>query len=265
MRIDGRVVDVAGKPIPGARICESSRGLTFLEYVRNTETDLDGRFHLHFEPDEKIKLTVQVSGFEPVTRSFVARPDLGPVEFQLDAGKVIRGRVVDVNGKPVPGANVILPNQPRNGGIFLRTWTDMQGRFVWGSAPAGQVELMIGKEGYRWIDRAPFTADDKEKEVVLKPGLTVEIIALDAASSKAINNFSIETGVLDPTTGVVDWKPELTRSVSDGEFRTTLDATMAPYRFRIKAEGYAPKLSREIRPEEKDVAEEIEMEKLKNP
>src|SRR5208283_5747078 len=101
-------IDSAGKPIPGARISDSSQGLTFLDYVRRTETAADGRFHFHFEPNEKVKLTVQVSGFEPATRSIVANPNHEPIEFKLDSGKVIRGRVVDLGGKPVPGANVII-------------------------------------------------------------------------------------------------------------------------------------------------------------
>ncbi|MGC8639784.1 MAG: M56 family metallopeptidase, partial [Isosphaeraceae bacterium] len=286
VRISGQVIDVEGKPIPGARICESSQGLTFLEYVRHTETDLDGRFHLHFDPDEMISLTVQVNGFEPVTRSFVAGPDLGPVEFKLDAGKVIRGRVVDVDGKPLAGALVILQSAPGMKGVvsriwtdsrgrrhqdspgilglFLRTWTDSRGRFVWGSAPAGKVLLSISKKGYTWIDLAPFTADDPEKQVVLKPGLDVEIHARDAVSHEAIKSFSIETGVLDVTTGKVAWKPWLTRGVNDGEYRTTVDATLAPYQFQLKAAGYAPVMSRPVGGDEKDVSLTIDMRRLKN-
>jgi hypothetical protein len=59
---------------------------------------------------------------------------------------------------------------------------------------------------------------------------------------------------LDLATGQVVWEPELTRDVSDREYRTTLDATIPAYRFRIKAEGYGPGMSRTIRGEEKDAS-----------
>ncbi len=136
VRLNGRVIDAAGKPIPSARITDSSKGLTFLDYVRHTDTAADGRFHFHFEPNEKLKLTVQVSGFEPATRSIVANPNHEPIEFKLDSGKVIRGRVVDPGGKAIPGANVIIPRFTKHEGVFLRKWTDSEGRFTWGSAPA---------------------------------------------------------------------------------------------------------------------------------
>ena len=51
VRVSGRIVDGAGKPVAKARISDSTRGLTFLTYVRHTETDADGRFHLHLPPD----------------------------------------------------------------------------------------------------------------------------------------------------------------------------------------------------------------------
>jgi hypothetical protein len=261
VRLSGRVTDVEGKPIPGARICESSRGLAFLEYVRNTATDLDGRFHLQFDPDEKIKLTVQVNGFEPVTRALVAKPNVGPVDFQLDAGKVIRGRVVDLNGKPIAGANVIIPRFTKHEGVFLRTWTDHDGRFTWGSAPSEPVELSISADGYMWIERAPFAADDKETVVRLKPSLTVIVRVREDATGRPINNASIESGTTERQTGRLTWRQIVALNLEDGDFRVTMDAAEGPYQLRVRSEGFEPSVSRPIRGDEKQATEVINLTK----
>ena len=69
---------------------------------------------------------------------------------------------------------------------------------------------------------------------------------------------------MDLATRQVIWSLDLTRDLSDGEYRTTLDATIPAYRFRIKAEGYGLGVSRTIRGEEKDASEVNKMERLKN-
>ena len=43
----------------------------------------------------------------------------------------------------------------------------------------------------------------------------------DAQTGKAVKEYSIETGIADLDTATVTWKPELLRTVTDGEFRTT--------------------------------------------
>jgi hypothetical protein len=261
VRLGGRVVDAAGKPIPNARIVESSRGLTVLDYLREAETDAEGRFRFHLEPKEKVKLTVQVKGYEPLTRSFEARDATHPIELRLEPGKVVLGRVVDPAGKPIPAVSVMVSSLSRNKELFLQTWTDSTGRFRWDSAPAGQVELSVGTEEYLWLENVPFTADGQEKVVVLKPGLTVTIKTRDSRTGLPIKSFSIETGIQVPGTDDFRWEPGLTRAVTDGEYRTALDARVGPYQFRVKSDGYVPVTSRAVRGDEKSVEEVIELER----
>jgi hypothetical protein len=261
VRVDGRVIDSAGKPIPVARISDSTKGLTFLDYVRHTKADADGQFHLHFEPKEKVKLTVQVNGFEPATRSITAAFNQDPIEFKLDSGKLIKGRVVDTGGKPVPGANIIIPRFTKHEGVFLRTWTDEQGRFTWGSAPSGRVDFSIGKDGFLGIDRVSFHPNDEETVVVLKPALTVVLTVRDARTGQPIQSVSVERGATDPRTEMFNWKPEIAQNLDDGTFRVTLDATQGPYKLRVKSEGFDSTTSREIQGDEQNVTEVIDLKR----
>ena len=89
---------------------------------------------------------------------------------------------------------------------------------------------MFGSSGLRFV---PF---DQETLVTLKPALYVTITARMPRPAKRSRSSPIETGVFDPDTGDVTWKPGVTRVVTDGEYRTTLDATAGPYRFRVKCE-----------------------------
>ena len=152
VKLSGRVVNAAGKPIPGARISESSDGMTFLTYNRHTETDAEGRFHFHFNPNEKVTLTAQVKGYEPDTKSLVVKHGIEPIEFRLEPGRVIRGRVVDLSGKPIPAASIIIPVRSSHQGVFLRTWTDYRGAF-----PLGQRSVQgggaIDRQGRLRLDR----------------------------------------------------------------------------------------------------------------
>ena len=56
-----------GKPITGAKVVDSTKGLTFLTYVWHTVTDPDGRFHFHLPRNGDLSLTVQVKGYQPAT------------------------------------------------------------------------------------------------------------------------------------------------------------------------------------------------------
>jgi hypothetical protein len=55
------------------------------------------------------------------------------------------------------------------------------------------------------------------------------------------------------------------RTVTDGEYRTTLDATAAPYRFRVTSKGYEAGLSRLVEKNEKELALVVDLEKLSKP
>ncbi len=102
LELSGRVVDSGGKPIPAARILRAST--PFGGDAPRTEADADGRFRFTHVPAGEAILTVQAPGHAPDLRKVDLRADLPPVEFRLDKGRTIRGRVVDRHGEPLAGA-----------------------------------------------------------------------------------------------------------------------------------------------------------------
>jgi beta-lactamase regulating signal transducer with metallopeptidase domain len=261
VKISGRVVDARGKPIPGAKVVDSTKGLTFLTYVRHAFTDPDGRFHFHLPRNGDLTLTVQVKGYQPATVKVAAEPHTHtpPIEIRLAPGRTLRGQIVDPQGKPIAGASLMIPSYSRHKGILFRKWADAQGRFEWDSAPEESVEFRIGAEGYVSIDPISLTASDKEAVIVLKPAVDVRLRVVDAGTGKPIPRFGIQTGRADK--GSQDFRWGGAMGAHEGDYHTTLEAEDGPYQIKVFADGYAEARTRIFRGEEKTVRAVIRLMK----
>jgi RNA polymerase sigma-70 factor (ECF subfamily) len=106
VRIEARVLDVAGRPIVGARIqCTSP--------VRGTlpTSDADGRIEGDVELKlESVTLGFQVRAFGHATRVLEAHAARGQTTYLgdvvLQPGGAVSGRVVDLEDRPVSGATI---------------------------------------------------------------------------------------------------------------------------------------------------------------
>ena len=66
-----------------------------------------------------------------------------PLVVRLEAGRTIRGRVVDVKGRPIAGARVTPEFRGRSDLLGWRAETDAEGRFQWPNAPLEVVVLKV--------------------------------------------------------------------------------------------------------------------------
>ncbi|MEQ1894384.1 MAG: carboxypeptidase-like regulatory domain-containing protein, partial [Planctomycetota bacterium] len=98
------------------------------------EVELDG-----LEPGHHA-VRVHVPGFTPMERSFeLVREQRLELEFELDTGVTLRGRVVDPEGRPVSPAYVSVSCWPERPGpsVDFADDVDEQGRFEFLGVPAG--------------------------------------------------------------------------------------------------------------------------------
>jgi beta-lactamase regulating signal transducer with metallopeptidase domain len=263
VKISGRVVDMQGKPIGGAEVVDSTRGLTFVDYVRRAFTDPEGRFHFHLPRGGDVTLTAQVRGFEPASKKVAAEAGGPPSEFRLAPGRFLRGRVVDPKGKPIAGASIVIPSISKHKEIFLRRWSDAEGRFEWDSAPAESVEFSIWAEGYVPRDPVLLAASNTEAIVVLKPAVGVSLRVVDAGTGKPIAEFSVQIVAAIPGKAeFLPWGPA-TYGEFGGDFHTSFDAKNSPFRITVSASGYAPAQTRVFRGDERAVREVIRLENEK--
>ena len=141
VELSGRVVDANGSAIVGALVERGPNRYTADDWLEDEEakldlwksaprlignpllayrsieetephpivrTDADGRVRCANVPLREYVLTVEAEGFAPQVRHVSVKPESGARDFTLKKGRRVRGRIVDENRAPVPGACVVL-------------------------------------------------------------------------------------------------------------------------------------------------------------
>lgn len=151
--IVGRVLAPDGTPAARANVQGKPRiysvylmaGTPLPSTVR---TDAEGRFRLEFEQPGPVTVEASGRGFAPSEGLSVMAPNDVPVELHLRRPTGLRGKVVDVAGKPVAGAKVCRSRGDEvygvisigNSGTTLAR-SDAEGRFVLDDQPPGPLAL----------------------------------------------------------------------------------------------------------------------------
>ncbi len=173
--IRGRVVDAqSGQPIEGAevRLTDTKfeeetkdidgRAVIMRSFrVGKTTTGADGGFAFDGLKDGSYRLFVthrwymdSCLGLAPMTRSqcfemaVAADQHVTDANVLLSKGAMIRGRLLDKEGKPVARANLRLEMEERSVAVGARS--DADGRFEIPSVPPGTMMLRIEPPGAKW-------------------------------------------------------------------------------------------------------------------
>jgi protocatechuate 3,4-dioxygenase beta subunit len=190
-RLQGRVIDRAGKPVTGAEIhvVESVDHLeqenTWIEReAPDAIAGADGSFLLEDLPQATpLHLLVRASGHLPAGVRGVRLPAATPLLIRLEPAAALRGQVVDEKGAPVAGARVVLTWQPtapenpeRQTGVPIER-SDIagrDGRFEIRDAPAGRVRLAVSAQGYVAVEgfeaAVPWLDPTRELTLTLEKG-----------------------------------------------------------------------------------------------
>lgn len=150
--------------------------------VGRAESNRKGEFELEFPiPAERLVLRVNARGFA------ILEKDLGNQHVPgqqllgnlfLEPGIALSGLVVDPRGQPIRGAEVTMSqlNGPlQNTQLGQRARTDDSGRFVFGSAPSGRVNLHASAEGYGLVTLQHIHSPGKEPKLELAPGTSLKV------------------------------------------------------------------------------------------
>lgn len=269
--VRGLVVDTAEQPVPGAKVIV---GIMDEDNSRKTTTQADGTFQVAGCKSGRSLLSAEAPGFAPTTREVELTADSEPFRLTLAAGRVLRLRVVDSRGFPVPQANVWLnaarpflgpdarPGESLPVQTEFRRQTDANGQVEWDTAPDRDLYFDIVASGYMRANDVKVHPDDMEHEVVLKPALTILGTVLDAASGEPVRRFRIVTGWPTPNlaTGATNanWSTidRFWLSFEGGRFRHVFEESVLggvenpAFVFKFEAEGYAPFVTRVVNADE---------------
>ncbi len=161
----GTVQDSAGKLVAGAVVREVHNRR---EPKLSATCDAEGEFRLDHVARGELSLTVQARGFAPAFVSTEITGSTSRLEVILDQAHVIRGRVVDESGNPIP--NALAKTDADAHGECRFEWsarTDHDGCFEWDSAPAEPLLYWFEADGFRRLRRQQLGADSVRQEITL--------------------------------------------------------------------------------------------------
>jgi protocatechuate 3,4-dioxygenase beta subunit len=198
-RITGRLVSEEDEPVRGKVSLRSLDGGSVGMLLRrrfSVEADDDGRFSLGAVPAGEHALRAEAQGYGAKTIEIPVsgrskEEDLG--EIVLEKGLAIEGRVVGLDGAPVPEARVI--GFKTSGGMMRfagmeqnETTSDAEGRFVVAGLSEGVYNVFATAPGYGGAEPVPAEAGLKNLTLKLKPAGSIRGSVVDS-DGRAVSSF----------------------------------------------------------------------------
>jgi beta-lactamase regulating signal transducer with metallopeptidase domain/protocatechuate 3,4-dioxygenase beta subunit/peroxiredoxin len=259
--IEGRVIDDQGKPVAGARVLSMSHERAMFVELKQFAvfTDSEGRFRTGQVKAGEWFLVASAAGHGPGDGRVKVGKAVPQVEIMLGRPRTFKGRVLDLDGKPIAGAFVdpdTWKGRYRCLGAYL--WTDADGRFRWDEAPSDELMVNVSLQGYDGVFQQRVSPTAHDVVFRLEPRLPIQGTVRDVETKKRVENATLDYGAVDPKTGeVAQWTgpPRLgfSTGVAMGQLNLTLPVTADGYKIRIQSPGYQTFISRVFRRDEKAV------------
>jgi hypothetical protein len=197
----GRLLDARGAPVSGAIAAWGPAGSEPPTRIAGALSEPDGRFELHLRRPATVDLLAQARriGTALVTGVELSPDTAEPLDVVLRGPGLLRGRVVEPSGVPVPGLELdavadslgatftgfrymnfepdglLLERRAEDGLLFATTLTDLEGRFACSGLQAGEWWLRVAWEDAP-LSTEPVLADGQEITLTLqRPRLVVRV------------------------------------------------------------------------------------------
>ncbi len=201
--IQGAVLDSEDHPLEGVSIWAYERQVRFadlrLEELSKGSADAisvkDGSFMIaDLQSGTRLDLVAYRAGFTPAVLRQINAPNVESAVLVLEPSVRLDGRVVDLEDRPIAGAQVLLQAQePPNGAVEVLSLdaadersaaSDADGRFAIEDIRPGAYEVVVSAEGYQPQPPTPVLLalheDPDELVVSLEPGAVLEGLTLSA-------------------------------------------------------------------------------------
>ena len=244
--VTGIVLGPDDKPFPGAKVKAGHRWGG--DSNREATSGSDGRFRLLNVKGELQAVTAIADGYTPATKAITPGTNTTELTLKLKQGASLKGVVLDPEGQPVP--QVRINYEPRNydyewtqrNNLEWEGTTDEQGRFEWKSAPEGESEFYVGKEGYAQKRGVKLRTGEEDNVIRLSRYRKVLGVVGDAQTSQPITKFSVWPARGDAN-GFNSWSDSDKREFSDPEGHFTLDISEEEHNvIKVAADDHLPKM-----------------------
>ena len=242
MNLFGYVRETNSNPVVSAKV---SFGRPNFQNQRETATDENGRYEFknlfRYGPfNETEPVTVLAEGFAPAVRHIGPQDDTEQLDFVVEPGKTLRGRVLNEAGEPIEGVRVSRENNqfdaPNEAGIEWSTRTDKEGRFQWAGAPATPQSFYFGHESYAQVRGKKLGPSEEEHVIVLQRKRFVQGTVRNHHNGEFLQEFYVLPASGTPER-ISSWSVNDERAFKDGVFQLQLGEEKHNM-VRIRAEGY---------------------------
>jgi len=263
LTVTGRVLDLDGQPIKAASVAQGSD--RHGSHYPSTKSDSEGQFKFGNARPAEMVLTVQAKGHSPDLKQITVRKGIEPVEFCLEPGHTIRGRIVDPAGNPIAGAFVAADTWRGHRSLRWRVDTDAEGRFQWDDAPADEVLIDMGKQRYMSVRNYRMSASDKGYLITMYPELRINGAVVDAETGEPINSFKLLPGIDWGSNRPITWERRRAKTFTKGRYEATFTYPRHAHLIRVEADRYEPGISRPFKSDEGEVVFDFELKKGTGP
>lgn len=230
----GRVVDWEQNPLQAIII----RG-PFQDSNENSEIcDADGWFRFdNVTPGVEV-FTAQSAGAKPQVLPVEIKSDMPPVIFTLEAGNIIRGKVVDIDNAPIEGASVKASSWQGVNSLSFETKTDVDGLFEWLDAPEDEVLFDIQKDDYMSARKFAMKSGGDDYTITLLLPFVISGSVTSNDAGKPIESFKITIGYYFDDTNI-SWQDSSTSTFSDNNYELTI-TELIDFQLKVQADGFEP-------------------------
>jgi beta-lactamase regulating signal transducer with metallopeptidase domain len=245
--VEGTVTTYDGRPAKGATVGIFDPARISNDFPR-TKSDDAGHYRVAVLGPGEYTVAATAGGFVPGFKDITLGNDRQQVDIQIGKGEAIRLRIVDQDGKPLPGVYVsfLIGGEKNSGLLFLEPGdvykkpTDAEGRWSRLWIPKDELRFSIHEEGYASVQKS-FAPGGKEHVITLEPGVwSVAGRVVDAETKKPVTKFRVTEGTAHVGWDQVIWYESRGVENANGEYRMAWDSADVRRVIRIEADGYLP-------------------------
>lgn len=224
--IVGRVLDDQGQPLSGVVVRDAAG--------KSRKTDATGVFQMPHLARGQANIVVTADHFAPQLLQVDVNEKMQPVQFRLERGRLLRGRVTDSKGRALAGASVrvsIWPQIHTYWIAYLKTGSD--GRFQWDGAPANQVKLAVDHPLIVTRREYPVTAGDQEVQVVVPASRWIRGSVVDDVTAQPLKGGRINVWADSSHITYIG-------AIRNGSYQIAARDDAKTYQLEITVDGYFP-------------------------
>jgi hypothetical protein len=243
--LGGQTLGSDGKPLDGARLVVGKD--IWGTNLPETRSNANGHFVFKGLPSGDNFLTIEAKGHKPKIIPLTLPLTQSMDAIQLAKGRVLRGHVVDAQGKPCAGFAVMPDTWNKLRTLDHRMLTDTNGNFTWDGAPDEPVTFCIAAQGSDtgYISDFPLQASDAVLTISMKPALHLTAKVVDAKTGQPIAKFHVTPGLIfaGNNPAYPNWQAQDAKNEIQGTFDWSSPRIGPSLVFKIEADGYETLIS----------------------